>query len=827
LDNSVLSRPIFFQNDRVKQTMNAITLINPDYELVLNPDQGSWNLHSRHKNDLFLQGAQMGFSYTHGHNLQQNRFSFQHFSPAMTREINSFLGPAREITLTVDLSTTQIACQVTFLVPNTNPFVLWKIRVKNNSPAPILIHKLELLRLGYTTLTTGSPHQAASTAGKIKFHSKPGDLGFFANGWQSWNYTGAYRYYEHFRRTRLGPLTSPMRVNAGTPHPRKRGSFSSDFFGVLGDLTHRTGVLAGFISQNQHFGSLETYTDPLFPALRMWANGDHARLDPGVEMNTDWACLSFIHLDIPDPLDPYLTAVALGNNLNIQNSEAPTKQAIPSGWCSWYHYFQNISHEIITQNLQAAAEVKADLPLQLIQIDDGFQAQVGDWLAFNERFPQGVAPLAEAIRQHGFMPGIWLAPFIVHPQAKLAADHPDWLLKNQWGKPVNAGFIWNTFTHALDLTNPAALDYAAHVVDTAAHEWGFDYLKLDFLYAAALPGRYKDPTRTRAQVLRQGLQSLREAAGADKTLLGCGCPLGSALGLMDAMRIGADVAPNWHPRYFNTQIFFKPEPDFPSARNAVHNALTRAPLHQRWWINDPDCLLIRPDTLLSLAEVQTLATAIAITGGSLLLSDDLLQLPPDRLKLARALLPVIGKRPHILDWIDRATPARVQLDLEGAVGRWHLLALFNWADTPTDLVLNPGEFYLDVRQNYLARDFWLGTIQHVNSQGQTWRQVPAHGCVLLAVRPERPRPIYLGSDLHISQGDEVKHWQTTEFETRFTLCRPGQANGIVDLRLPTPIVNATLDGKQISWQQISPDIYRLPVNFDQETEVIIQTKEKP
>ena len=34
-------------------------------------------------------------------------------------------------------------------------------------------------------------------------------------------------------------------------------------------------------------------------------------------------------------------------------------------------------------------------------------------------------------------------------------------------------------------------------------------------------------------------------AGDDAFLLGCGCPLGPAVGVVDAMRIGADVTPYW------------------------------------------------------------------------------------------------------------------------------------------------------------------------------------------------------------------------------------------------------------------------------------------
>ena len=65
------------------------------------------------------------------------------------------------------------------------------------------------------------------------------------------------------------------------------------------------------------------------------------------------------------------------------------------------------------------------------------------------------------------------------------------MLRKKNGKPVNAGFVWNALDTALDLTVPEALAYACSVVRTASAEWGYPYLKLDFLYAAALKGSYK------------------------------------------------------------------------------------------------------------------------------------------------------------------------------------------------------------------------------------------------------------------------------------------------------------------------------------------------
>lgn len=788
--------------------MSAIALSNKYLELALHPERGAWSLHSRSFPQAALLNVRMGLAYQVNQQQRQDLLTFPSFTAENAQIVASLHGSTRQIALEIETHSDMLSVQLLLRLPDDSPLLHWQLRLHNRSREPLAVGEIEMLRAGFVTVSSSRLGVQRSATGQVQLHNQHGDLAFFANGWQSWNYSGVYAYHEHFRRTRLGPITRPMRVNAGTPHPRQRGHFSSDFFGVLGDRRHRIGLLAGFLSQLQHFGSLESYPDPLEPALRMWANGDQAILPPDAWLETDWACAGFLHLDAPDPLGPYLEAVARQHDLLAEPSPFPTSQ-VPAGWCSWYHYFQDISQEIIQTNLQAAQDQQDKLPLDLIQIDDGYQAAVGDWLEFADGFPSGPAPLAHQIRASGYAPGIWLAPFIVHPRARLAEQHPDWLLRKRNGRPVNAGYVWNTFTRALDLTQPAAMEYACQVVDTAVHKWGFNYLKLDFLYAAALPGRYQDQTLTRAQVLRRGLQALREAAGPQATLLGCGCPLGSALGLFEAMRIGADVAPNWHPRYFNTELFFKSEPDFPSARNAVHNALTRAPLHRRWWINDPDCLLVRPDSLLTEAEVQNLATTIAMTGGSLLLSDDLSNLPSERLHIAQALLPIIGQRPHVLDWFDNPTPTRLQLDLKGPEGAWHLIALFNWRDQPADLTLNTNDFYLDRRQTYLARDFWSGRSIEIGSKPVRWPAVAAHGCVLLALRPARTRPRYAGSNLHISQGLEVQSWEWQDNLGRLQIERPGPIQGVVELYLPQPPHKARLDDQPLKWQPTDQEhIYR-------------------
>lgn len=787
------------------------TLENDWLQLSIDPSSASWNLTAREDDRIALESAGMRVTYRLG---SKRYTALQEWLSPHISESEAIPSPHGELHLlemTCNPDTRGLAIKLFFAVSAAHPFLYWKLELENRSNQPLEIERIDVLRLD------------PAAGGRI-FSRPPLNPAFFSNGWQSWSYCGVYGAGDQFHRTRLGPLRAPTDVNQGTRQPSRRGHFSSDMFAVLGDRVMRTGVLAGFLSQKQHFGSLEARLAASQPGLRMWANGDGTRLDAGAIMQTDWACLQFINIDQPDPLGAYFERVAREHGLpDLTPADSPS----PTGWCSWYQYSSEqytgtITASVLESNLEALSNLHANLPLQTFQIDDGYQAQIGDWSSFAADFPQGVAPLAEKIASTGLIPGLWLAPFIVHPKSRLAAEHPDWLLRGRLNRPVNAGFLWNTIATAMDLTHPDALDYSCQVVQRAVQEWGFPYLKLDFLYAGALPGKRHDPTRTRAQVLRAGIEALRGAAGDKAFLLGCGSPLGSAIGLVDAMRIGPDTHWTWYPDISGLKTFFRREPNLPSAYYACRNAITRAPMHRRWWINDPDCLLLRENTSLTEAEVRTTASVVAMTGGSLFLSDDLSVLSPARLKIAERLLPLGGRAAHMLEWFDLETPSRLRLDMDNPSGEWHLLAYINWDDEPQDITVNLREFGLDTHLIYIAREFWTQKT-HRMARGKLLRErLLPHDTLLLSIRPLiSGQPQYLGSDLHISQGLEVAAWKTTARRVSLKLKRPGDADGSVLLSLPKPPKKARLDDQDCSWQTVQEGIYRFPVKFQQAATLIL------
>lgn len=293
-------------------------------------------------------------------------------------------------------------------------------------------------------------------------------------------------------------------------------------------------------------------------------------------------------------------------------------------WCSWYAYYENITEEQLTKDITALR----GLPFDVVQIDDGWEVAVGDWEP-NDKFPSGMRALADRISDAGLVPGLWLAPFIVLPTSRTARERPELLLRDSSGEPVVAGHNWGTGYWALDLTLPAVHDHLRELIHRVTHEWGFTYLKLDFVGSGAAPG-VRASGAGREQAYRDALRTVREAAGEDAYLLGSGAMLLPSLGLVDGIRTGPDVAPLWE-HYATT------DPSDALARNALVNTLHRlwqSPLVEI----DPDVVYFRSRLNLLTVHQMELLRDLANICGFRAVSDPPGWLHPDELEELTAYL---------------------------------------------------------------------------------------------------------------------------------------------------------------------------------------------
>ena len=248
------------------------------------------------------------------------------------------------------------------------------------------------------------------------------------------------------------------------------------------------------------------------------------------------------------------------------------------GYTSWYNHYQNINEQLIFDALENVPD-----NFDLFQIDDGFETFVGDWFSIDKnKFPSGLAPVVEKIHARGFMAGIWLAPFVAEEKSELFKNHPDWFVKDPSGTPLKAGGNWSGF-YALDLSNPKAEQYVRDVI-SFYKQTGFDFFKLDFLYAASilpLAGLSRAQTASKAYAL------LREVLG-DKLILGCGAVISSSFEVFDYLRIGPDVSlifdDVWYMRLLHRERI--------STKITLQNTIYRHLFNGNVFLNDPDVFLL-------------------------------------------------------------------------------------------------------------------------------------------------------------------------------------------------------------------------------------------
>ncbi|MBP5225110.1 MAG: alpha-galactosidase [Lachnospiraceae bacterium] len=292
---------------------------------------------------------------------------------------------------------------------------------------------------------------------------------------------------------------------------------------------------------------------------------------------------------------------------------APRKAAPLTGYSSWYNRDENITEADILQDLEGCAGVLS--PGDLFQIDDGWESAVGDWLEPDEKkFPRGMKYLADRIHEKGFKAGLWLAPFAAAKKSAYCREHGEQLYMHD-GKPYSAGCNWGGF-YALDIDDPDAEAYIREVFRRVFDEWGFDLVKLDFLYAAAFFGNEKE---TRAGRMIRAMKLLREVCG-DKLILGCGVPLMPAFGIADYCRISCDVGLDWDGKGIMKYI----HRERVSTRQAVGNAIFRRQLNGRAFGSDPDVFFLRDENLeLSEEDKRLLAVSCALFSTILLNSDDM------------------------------------------------------------------------------------------------------------------------------------------------------------------------------------------------------------
>ncbi|OPG10896.1 glycoside hydrolase family 36 protein [Microbispora sp. GKU 823] len=372
----------------------------------------------------------------------------------------------------------------------------------------------------------------------------------FEHGWQSWSPTGTYRFGQ------TPPRAADANIQVLCYRPETP---------VPADTYQGEGLLAVDPGEGAPI-FLWSAPDPLrVPSIRLRAEGGRLVVSADGPVR---------HERIEGGLDAALRGWATAMAAGFAPDRFP---AVPPMWCSWYGYWDKVTDDDILENLRLAPRhgIEADMFL----LDDGYEAEIGDWLEPRPGFGSLDRVVGE-VTQAGRRAGIWVAPFLAGHRSRVFREHAEWLVGG-----AHAGTMWDQDLAVLDVTHPEA---AAHLVDVfrTLRAKGITHFKLDYLYAGALPGRRSEDVDPIA-AYRRGLELIREGAGDDAVLHGCGAPMLPSIGLVDIMRVSPDVALRVLPRSGDISQ--------PSQLGARLTGAAREFLHARWWVNDPDCVIARPE----------------------------------------------------------------------------------------------------------------------------------------------------------------------------------------------------------------------------------------
>ena len=551
-------------------------------------------------------------------------------------------------------------------------------------------------------------------SGSCDWGCTPGrNLRFYHDGWTMASPAASLRYGEtefagnpDYRRF---CVSDPAAHDEVTPN-----RFAGEHAAVVNNAQNDESLLLGFVTSADQVSRIRCVLAPGGIAeLEAKLCGDNRQVDAGETVKFETLLLSF-------GTDGYRLLEKFAERWGTL-MHARRWPHVPNGWCSWYYYFEEVTEQDIVETVDYLAAHREEYPLEYLQIDDGYQSALGDWLTTKKEFPHGLRFLAEKIRSAGLKPGLWLGPFMVEERSELFAEHPDWMIHNRAGK-VEFASVWRGCrTAVLDGTHPGVQQYFRELFATLA-EFGFVYVKLDFMtHAMATPDAvYADPRATRAQALRRGLAAMREGFGEDRFILGCTMQFGPSVGLVDAERIGTDVSPYWE---YEESRRFKEAPGIP---NVCRNIINHRYMHRRLWINDPDVHIARRDNnRLTEDEIRLWTSALWLVGGLTLLTDRFATLDPDRAALSRLLLEKADAFDDVrpLDFFEREYPSVWSGHRDGKA----VIGCFNFEDAEAVRTVSPvragagsGRF----------RDYWTGMV--FETEGDLLAvTVPPHCCRLL------------------------------------------------------------------------------------------------
>jgi alpha-galactosidase len=426
-------------------------------------------------------------------------------------------------------------------------------------------------------------------------------------------------------------------------------------------------------------------------AFVIWSSGEGKQLKPGETIHYEQIVLRHAGNWI-DLLNQFGDAIAKENGIGR------LKHADFKGWATWDYYAYVFSADDIRENTERIKRLSP--AANLVQIDAGWYSTRGDY-AVRTNLAGGMKEIADSIKAAGMTPGIWIDGFRANSTSDVCTQHPEYFLHDQDGNliiEVRRKEGTDRDRVYIDYSHPGARAHIAQRIRAIVEDWGFPYLKIDFMRFGlnreimrnkpAVTGiRAHDPTITDVERMRLGLQTMREAVGPDRYLLGCSAVFGPCIGYVDGMRTGGDISPRYEAfperslanlgHFYLSGRVFNGDADYLVFREAA----------------DEDEKVAKEDVKrggsMTMNEAQMWADVNKLYGSCRLSSDNLMTLRPERQALVKEVFqyPAMDETVPLDVW-RHATSKGDGFELVLArKGKAIYLGVFNWSDTPKEYTL--------------------------------------------------------------------------------------------------------------------------------------------
>jgi alpha-galactosidase len=246
-------------------------------------------------------------------------------------------------------------------------------------------------------------------------------------------------------------------------------------------LVYHTYAKEGFILGNEAPSVLkrtEVFTHLNQVSVGMGKIDDHypfkKRIEPGETFSSPGAFICMVkEQKWEDAFEGYF-ADFIRTRLGVKLFE---KKQVPFAFYNtWRPFGSNINSELMFQ----LADGLEGTGIDLFIMDDGWQANFGDWEASPQKFPQGLKPVCDYIRKKGMKPGLWISLATASEDSKVYKEHPEWAVLDKDGKPAYLhDHAKKRFTMSM---GSGYYDYILNKIKSLVKENELAYIKIDLAF---------------------------------------------------------------------------------------------------------------------------------------------------------------------------------------------------------------------------------------------------------------------------------------------------------------------------------------------------------